>query len=105
MYAECVLLHHISSKALTLISQKKELGKLQDVAVTKALQSNTQRGKMPTDFWSLASEPAQSKAGPAQEESLPWGNLKSLGGFSMEVEVRIFVVALFICKKKNNTTR
>lgn len=60
---------------------------------------------MPTDFWSLASEPAQSKAGPAQEN--PFLKLEIIGRvFYGGVEVRIFLLLLCLyAKKKNNTTK
>lgn len=55
---------------------------------------------MPTDFWSLASEPAQSKAGPAQENPF-LGKLEIIGRvFCGGRGEDFFVVALFICKKQ-----
>lgn len=59
---------------------------------------------MRTDFWSLASEPVQSKAGSAQENPFP-GKLEIVrrvfcGGRGED----FFVVVLFLFKKKKKET-
>lgn len=67
---------------------------------------NTQRGKMPTDFWSVASEPAQSKAGPAQENP-SLRKLEIIGRFFYggRGEDFLLLLCLYAKKKDNNTTK
>lgn len=84
VYAARMLSHPISSKAWTLISQKKRSGKLQSAAVTKhASNRYPLEGEMQTSFWTLASGLMQNKAVPARENSFPGVAFQGFEGFSV----------------------